>query len=198
MAAGAVASLPTTYFALRFARKASNVLLLAPNDQAQLEEYAEALGCGKSACKNPNCRVHGGAEDITTPLLTTAFEPPVGGVQKAEDRTYIAGPMTGYPEWNEPAFRAMAARLRSLGLEVVSPNELHAPSDDVPWDWYLRRDLAALATCNRVVFLPGWERSKGARLEHHVAEALGMELVYPGDHDVFFYHVRWCVGRGEQ
>lgn len=102
------------------------------------------------------------------------------GVQPATDCTYIAGPMTGYPEWNEPAFRAMAKRLRALGIPVISPNELHAPDPEKSREWYLRRDLeVVVAKCNRVVFLPGWERSWGATLEHHVAKELAMELVYP-------------------
>lgn len=99
--------------------------------------------------------------------------------------TYVAGPMTGYPEWNEPAFVAMATRLRDAGLLVISPNELHPADAAIPHDWYLRRDLAELVKCRRVVFLPGWERSKGARLEHQVAEGLGLELVYPHELETF-------------
>jgi len=78
--------------------------------------------------------------------------------------TYVAGPMTGYPDWNQPAFMDMAARLRAVGHQVINPAELHEASSEVPWDWYLRRDLAELVKCSQVVMLQGWERSKGARL----------------------------------
>ena len=33
-------------------------------------------------------------------------------------RIYIAGPMTGLPDFNYPAFNAAAARMRALGFEV--------------------------------------------------------------------------------
>ncbi len=98
---------------------------------------------------------------------------------------YVAGPMTGYPEWNHPAFFAMAARLRAAGHTVICPAELHEPSHDVPWDWYLRHDLPELVKCSRLVLMPGWERSRGARLEHQVAEALGFKITYPHELEGF-------------
>lgn len=36
-------------------------------------------------------------------------------------RIYLAGPMTGLPEFNYPAFHAEAARLRGLGYQVENP-----------------------------------------------------------------------------
>lgn len=85
----------------------------------------------------------------------------------------------GPPSWNYPAFGEMAERLRNGGYEVISPHELHAPTVDTAWDWYLRRDLCELVKCGRVVMLPGWEESRGAVLEHQVAESLGMVIIYP-------------------
>lgn len=87
--------------------------------------------------------------------------------------------MTGMPEWNVPAFAGVAARLRALGLAVVNPHELHESSFDKPYDWYMRRDLAELVKCQRVVLLPGWGKSRGATMEHAVAKDLGMEVIYP-------------------
>lgn len=95
------------------------------------------------------------------------------------DIIYIAGPMTGYPEWNHPAFDDKAAELRAQGNTVINPAEIHAPSGDIAWDWYLRRDLVQLVKCNRIVMLPGWRDSAGAQLEHHVAQALAMQITYP-------------------
>jgi hypothetical protein len=94
---------------------------------------------------------------------------------------YVAGPMTwvGPPTWNYPAFADMAKRLRAAGIPVISPHELHEPSSDVAWDWYLRRDLAQLVKCSRIVMLPNWSQSPGAKLERRVAISLGMEVIYP-------------------
>ncbi|WP_322544447.1 DUF4406 domain-containing protein [Rhodococcoides fascians] len=89
---------------------------------------------------------------------------------------YIAGPMTGYPEWNYPAFTKAAATLRAQGHTVVSPHELHDDDMTRPFDWYLRRDLKALCECDAIVLLQGWANSRGAKLEHHVARALDMNV----------------------
>lgn len=88
---------------------------------------------------------------------------------------YIAGPMTGRPNNNFPAFHAAAAHLRGQGHEVVNPAELQAP-DDQTWQNYMRGALRAMLTCEAVVFLPGWMQSNGARLERMVAERLRMPV----------------------
>lgn len=90
-------------------------------------------------------------------------------------KLYIAGPMTGLPEYNFPAFHAAAAHLRGMGHEVVNPAELPAP-DDPTWPNYMRGALRAMLTCEAVVLLPGWPRSNGARLERMVADRLGMPV----------------------
>ena len=89
-------------------------------------------------------------------------------------KIYIAGPMTGRHEHNYPAFHAAAAKLRGDGYTVINPAELHGNDFGKPWDWYLRRDIAALVECDEIALLPGWMNSRGARLEHHVAAMLGM------------------------
>ncbi len=89
---------------------------------------------------------------------------------------YISGPMTGHPEYNFPAFEQAANRLRAIGFEVTSPHEF-GEGGDKSWADYLRKDLIAMLTdCNAVATLPGWEQSRGAMLEVHVAAALGMQV----------------------
>ena len=92
-----------------------------------------------------------------------------------KNRVYLAGPMTGLPDYNYPAFNAAAAALRSQGLHVENPAD-HGVVDGAEWADYLRHDLGRLATCEAVYLLPGWHHSKGATLEVHIATALGMEI----------------------
>lgn len=102
--------------------------------------------------------------------------------------TYIAGPMTGYAEFNHPAFHAKAAELRAAGEDVINPAEHDAEIGlDQPWDSYLRRDLVLLAErCDKIVLLEGWEKSNGATLERYVGEQLGMTIVYPSGSELKF------------
>jgi len=90
-------------------------------------------------------------------------------------RVYLAGPMTGLPEFNFPAFNAEAAILRAQGLTVINPAE-HGIVEGAEWADYLRHDIAGLASCERIHLLRGWENSKGARLEVHIAQQLGMVI----------------------
>lgn len=104
---------------------------------------------------------------------------------------YVAGPMSpssfgieGTPHgwnWNHPAFNQAASDLRAEGHTVINPAEMDVAAGDtgdLEWHEYLRRDLKVLADCDRIVMLPGWMGSKGARLEHFVAIELGMTVDY--------------------
>lgn len=88
-------------------------------------------------------------------------------------RLYVCGPMTGLPLLNYPAFHAAAADLRSQGYQVENPAEGPA---EASYEAYLCRGLLQLLTCDTVALLPGWERSRGARIEHQVAQTLGMRI----------------------
>lgn len=90
-------------------------------------------------------------------------------------RIYIAGPMTGLPDFNYPVFREAESVLRALGYEVESPHHNGGGDTSQPWQWYMRAALRQMLSCDGVALLPGWEMSSGATLEHFVARALGME-----------------------
>lgn len=92
-------------------------------------------------------------------------------------RLYIAGPMTGLPELNFPAFHAEAARLRALGFDVENPAENVAPACG-SWLGFMRLAIVQLARCDGVVMLPGWNASRGANVEHDLALGLGLDVVY--------------------
>jgi hypothetical protein len=99
-------------------------------------------------------------------------------------KLYVSGPMSniGPPSWNHPAFHRAAAELRCAGYQVISPAELDDTSkpewDQHDWSCYLRRDVKAVADCDGIVMLDGWEYSKGANLEWNVAKALGLKVFY--------------------
>ena len=106
------------------------------------------------------------------------FAPMSGGRQ-----CYLAGPMRGYPEYNFPAFHKAAAELRKRDWKVWSPAERDEaegfdPKADEAWplSYYMQFDLPAVCQSQAVIVLPGWEESKGARLEIHTAHAVGIPV----------------------
>ncbi len=86
---------------------------------------------------------------------------------------YIAGPMTGLPECNYPAFHEAARRLRLLGYEVLNPAE-NPPPPCKSWRGYMRLAISQLIQCDAIVFLHGWELSAGANIERDLAHKLAM------------------------
>lgn len=100
---------------------------------------------------------------------------------------YLAGPMTGYPQFNFPAFHAAAKALRAAGIDIVSPAELDEKTEvaekamksqtgdltdagiEETWGDLLARDVKLVADeVDGIIFLPGWQASRGARLEGFV------------------------------
>lgn len=91
-------------------------------------------------------------------------------------RIYLAGKMSGLPDFGYPAFNAEAARLRALSYHVENPAENPEPPCK-SWEGYMRLAIAQLITCDTIALLPGWEDSRGARVEHGLALDLGMRVV---------------------
>lgn len=96
---------------------------------------------------------------------------------------YIAGPITGLPDLNKPAFDAEEERLLEEGHAVYNPHTIpqHPSSLKDPeevWRYYMRICIPRLCMCGEARFLPGWEKSRGAVWEHRIAEMLGLKLSY--------------------
>lgn len=83
-------------------------------------------------------------------------------------KLYLAGPMSGIPELNFPHFHAVTALLRRQSHEVINPAEVNS-DPAAKWEDCMRADIAVLVTCEGVALLAGWEKSRGATLEHHIA-----------------------------
>ena len=117
-------------------------------------------------------------------------------------RVYLAGPMTGIPQFNFPVFDLAHAALVSRGYEVVPPADLHDPSvravamasatgdlNDLPrhmtWVEFLANDVRLIADSGieGVVVLDGWLGSRGSRLETYVARLCGLPVYEYGPRD---------------
>jgi hypothetical protein len=90
-------------------------------------------------------------------------------------RVYLSGPMTGIANWNFPQFNKAAQELRARGDMVSNPAEYGA-DPALSWAACLKRDIKDLVDCDILYQLPGWEHSRGARLEYEIARGLGLEI----------------------
>lgn len=105
---------------------------------------------------------------------------------------YLAGPMTGHPKHNYPAFEQAAHVLRLQGYEIKSPHELDFSETEenrgktMPYNYYLRESIKLLLECDGIIMLPGWLGSGGAVIERKLADSLGMDIriFYPEDSSV--------------
>ena len=112
-------------------------------------------------------------------------------------KLYLAGPMTGIPRFNIPAFDNFSAMLREEGHEVISPSELDDPEDRAAayaspdggivhyskgktWGDFLARDIKLImdTPLDAIAVLYGWEKSKGARFETFTGNAMKGLPVY--------------------
>ncbi len=107
---------------------------------------------------------------------------------------YLAGPMSGIENLNHPLFNAEAARLRALGYTVVNPAEINGGADELVscaamtpaelaqhWRNCMKRDIPAMLACTGVALLPNWFKSKGAKLEVHIATMFDMPVDMAAD-----------------
>lgn len=85
---------------------------------------------------------------------------------------YLSGPMTGLPDLNFPAFRTAARALNRAGYVVVNPVDVNPDPTTSRYDC-MRNDLRAMADCDAIALLPGWEHSPGANRELHNALSMG-------------------------
>lgn len=93
-------------------------------------------------------------------------------------RVYIAGPMTGHPDLNYPAFFQAAQQLTDAGYDPINP----ARDRDglvvgvATWQDFMRAALRDIADADGVAFLPGWVESRGASIEVRLAGELGIKV----------------------
>ncbi|MEG2368750.1 MAG: DUF4406 domain-containing protein [Raoultibacter sp.] len=82
-------------------------------------------------------------------------------------KIYIAGPVTGMPDNNLPAFQAAAKELEAAGYEAIVPHDsIHA---DAKWRDAMRIAIAQMMQADGVALLGGWVDSEGARIEYNIA-----------------------------
>lgn len=89
-------------------------------------------------------------------------------------KVYIAGKISGDPAYREK-FRRAERALAEQGDIVLNPATL--PEGMRPAD-YMRICMAMMESADVVAFLPDWDRSSGACLEHEWCRYVGKQMMY--------------------
>lgn len=89
-------------------------------------------------------------------------------------QVYIAGPMTGYEEFNYPLFHRHAVRWEAEGWAVHNPATSFNGNANLPYRLYMQAAINLLMQADAIALLPGWEESKGAKLECLIGQRLGL------------------------
>ena len=102
---------------------------------------------------------------------------------------YIAGPYSN----PNPAIRQThiayaalwAMHYWKMGYPTICPHKNTANFDGgLSEKHFLKGDLEILKRCDIIVFIPGWNYSAGARIEHDYAVKHGKRLVIAGEEDL--------------
>lgn len=93
-------------------------------------------------------------------------------------KAYISGKITGLDP--KEAFTLFALKERQLiDKEVFNPMKFtsHIPAGS-DWTEYMKVCIDVLITCDEIHMLPNWKDSKGAKLEHTIAQAFDIHILY--------------------
>lgn len=106
---------------------------------------------------------------------------------------YVAGPMTGLPQFNAPAFFDAADQLIGFGYDVRNPAQHDIDMGFNPYKWSgtesleetgfdleaaMKWDLEQVRNADAIVVLPGANKSKGTNLEIAEANKFGTPVIY--------------------
>lgn len=101
---------------------------------------------------------------------------------------YVAGPYSGVDENQVHSNIANAEKasilLLNLGWCVIIPHKNFAYYEirtSLDYDFFMECCIELLGKCDAIFILEGWEKSKGARLEHLFAKKAGIEIYYEKD-----------------
>lgn len=75
-------------------------------------------------------------------------------------------------------FFLVERELIARGFDVFNPARMEV--DGKPWEWYLARDMKWIYENRPALYmLPGWQESRGARLEYELAKLLHLPVAEP-------------------
>ena len=98
-------------------------------------------------------------------------------------RVYISGKISGLDiKVAVSLFEKMENKLSAYGHIPVNPCKILPYDPKHQWEDYMIEDIRALFACDAIVMLDNWHLSKGAKIEHAIAQQMGLDIYYPAMH----------------
>ncbi|ECW1079409.1 DUF4406 domain-containing protein [Salmonella enterica] len=89
-------------------------------------------------------------------------------------KVYIAGPMSGLPNFNRDRFNEIAGLVVESGNIPLNPATL---PDGLPERDYMAIGIAMLQCADAIYLIEGWEKSAGAKAEKALADKLNIPRI---------------------
>lgn len=96
--------------------------------------------------------------------------------QELRQRVYIAGPMTGYTDYNYPAFDKASKFWADRGWAVLNPADHFLGDQGLQMATYMRGAVHAVLQADAIALLPGWAHSPGATMEVIMGHRMGLPV----------------------
>ncbi len=94
-------------------------------------------------------------------------------------KVMISQPMRGKTNEQIKAERAELVReIEAAGDTVLDTVFDTAPENVDQAVWYLSESIKFLANADKVVFMAGWNKARGCKIEHEIAVEYGKEVIY--------------------
>lgn len=99
-------------------------------------------------------------------------------------RVYLSGPIT-----NTKNYKGLFMFAEELAV-LDDAEQIYNPAAQIPssssWEQAMHRCLSEITNYDTVVMLPGWNVSRGARLERDVALACGMRVLELSENKIIY------------
>lgn len=89
-------------------------------------------------------------------------------------KIYIAGPMTGYENYNYETFNRIGGEWEERGWAVHNPATAYNGSTRLPYRLYMNSAVQLLLQSEAIALIDGWENSRGATMEALIAQRMGL------------------------
>lgn len=74
--------------------------------------------------------------------------------------------------------KLLVQEFKDRGYEVLDTVFDEAPKNVDEAVWYLSKSIEYLAQADVILFMKGWEKARGCKIEHQIAVAYDKEIIY--------------------